>query len=413
MSLTGSGYLAEGTTNAAVLLHGTNNKPANDFNSGLIWGDHYLLEAMLRERLLRPRQVALPVVAASASGDDGNPAANAIDGDASTRWSAAGDGQWLELDLGSVHDVGKVDARRSPAATAARRASTSRPRPTESSWTTQLSTLSSGRTETPEALDFPDVAARFLRIVGHGTSTDTANAISEAGVHVGAVVRDTTPPPVPVAAPAPGVFTAPVDVTLSSEPGAVIRYTSDGSEPNGTSAVSTAPIHIDSTRTLKAIAFDAAGNASAPATFAYVVQAMPFAVRLSSASSRANPVDLAGRTVAGNAYMFTAPTTGVTRVDFSLDGTFRRSDTGAPFDLVGGSSGAATAFDTRTVGDGRHTVRAVIQRAAGAGQTLDSTFTVQNGTPWFIRYSTSSTRSNPIDLDGRTVTGSDLRLRQA
>ena len=102
---------------------------------------------------------------------------------------------------------------------------------------------------------------------------------------------------------------------------------------------------------------------------------------------------------------FTAPTTGVTRVDFSLDGTFRRSDTGAPFDLVGGSSGAATAFDTRTVGDGRHTVRAVIQRAAGAGQTLDSTFTVQNGTPWFIRYSTSPSRSNPIDLDGRTVTG--------
>ncbi|NLG85578.1 MAG: discoidin domain-containing protein, partial [Firmicutes bacterium] len=34
----------------------------------------------------------LPIVAVSASADDGNVPANAIDGDLDTRWSALGDG---------------------------------------------------------------------------------------------------------------------------------------------------------------------------------------------------------------------------------------------------------------------------------------------------------------------------------
>ena len=193
-SLTGSGYLAEGTANAAVLVHGTYNKPDDDFDSGLIWGDHYLLEALLRERLLPPRQAALPVLAARASADDGNPAGNAIDGDAGTRWSASGDGQWLELDLGGVEDIAKVTLAFAGGERRATRleVQTSVDRV---SWTTRLSTLSSGRTDAPEALDFPDAAGRYVRIVGHGTSTDTVNAISEAGVYAGAVVDDATPPP--------------------------------------------------------------------------------------------------------------------------------------------------------------------------------------------------------------------------
>jgi unsaturated chondroitin disaccharide hydrolase len=45
-------YLAEGTANSAVLLHGTINKPAGAYDSGLIWGDYYLLEALLRYQKL-------------------------------------------------------------------------------------------------------------------------------------------------------------------------------------------------------------------------------------------------------------------------------------------------------------------------------------------------------------------------
>jgi unsaturated chondroitin disaccharide hydrolase len=47
-SLSSSSYLAEGTANAAVLLHGTQNKPAGSYDTGLIFGDYYFLEALLR-----------------------------------------------------------------------------------------------------------------------------------------------------------------------------------------------------------------------------------------------------------------------------------------------------------------------------------------------------------------------------
>src|SRR4051794_20484185 len=60
--------------------------------------------------LLGPRATAatLPIIAATASSDDGNGPANAIDGDLSTRWSGAGDGVWIRFDLGAVTTVGSV-----------------------------------------------------------------------------------------------------------------------------------------------------------------------------------------------------------------------------------------------------------------------------------------------------------------
>jgi poly(beta-D-mannuronate) lyase len=51
---------------------------------------------------------SLPVVAVSASADDGNVPANTIDCDLGTRWSGEGDGVWIQYDLGSPRDVGSV-----------------------------------------------------------------------------------------------------------------------------------------------------------------------------------------------------------------------------------------------------------------------------------------------------------------
>src|SRR5262249_51963153 len=42
----------------------------------------------------------------TASANDGNVPSNAVDNNLDTRWSANGDGQWLQLDLGSVKSVG-------------------------------------------------------------------------------------------------------------------------------------------------------------------------------------------------------------------------------------------------------------------------------------------------------------------
>ena len=43
-------------------------------DAGLSFGDYYFLEALLRQRLIPPAVPALEIAAASASGDDGNPA---------------------------------------------------------------------------------------------------------------------------------------------------------------------------------------------------------------------------------------------------------------------------------------------------------------------------------------------------
>lgn len=47
-SLSSTAYLAKGTTNQAILLHGTQNKPNNNYDTGLVFGDYYFIEALKR-----------------------------------------------------------------------------------------------------------------------------------------------------------------------------------------------------------------------------------------------------------------------------------------------------------------------------------------------------------------------------
>jgi outer membrane protein OmpA-like peptidoglycan-associated protein len=87
-------------------------------------------------------------------------------------------------------------------------------------------------------------------------------------------------PPEPAAAaafePAPGTYTGPQMVTLStSTPGAVIHYTTDGSEPTAESPVYTAPIPVDASTTIKAIAIAPGMPASAVSIAAYDIAPPP------------------------------------------------------------------------------------------------------------------------------------------
>jgi len=85
---------------------------------------------------------------------------------------------------------------------------------------------------------------------------------------------DTTPPPPPQASPAAGTYDGAQNVALSSEAGATIRYTLDGSTPTPTSTLYTGPIRVASSLTI-AIAIDAAANRSDVAAHAYTINQPP------------------------------------------------------------------------------------------------------------------------------------------
>ena len=177
--------LASGGYNSqALLLQSTYNHHNNGslFNQGTAWGDYYLIEAMMRYRRINPGLPALPVTKVSASSAQaGNPAASAVDGNLATRWSAYGDGQSITIDLGRSRSVQKVsvavyggDLRSARFDIATSDGTT---------WTTRFRGMSSGQTTAPEFYDVPDVTARYVRIIGHGNSSNLWNSITELAVY--------------------------------------------------------------------------------------------------------------------------------------------------------------------------------------------------------------------------------------
>ncbi len=126
---------------------------------------------------------SLPVTAVTASANDGNVPANAIDGSLSTRWSAEGDGSWIRFDLGSSTKIGSIgiawlkgDQRKSTF--------TVQTSSNASSWTTVVAQRqSSGATTSLEAYDFTDLTARYVRVVGYGNTVNDWNSITEAALY--------------------------------------------------------------------------------------------------------------------------------------------------------------------------------------------------------------------------------------
>jgi len=76
----------------------------------------------------------------------------------------------------------------------------------------------------------------------------------------------------PTFSPEGGSFTDSVDVTIAcATEGATVRYTTDGSDPNGSSTECTGAIHLTSTTTLKARAFMAGMTDSEVASATYTI----------------------------------------------------------------------------------------------------------------------------------------------
>jgi hypothetical protein len=138
---------------------------------------------------------------ATASTNDGNVPGNAVDGSLTTRWSANGDNQWLQLDLGSTKTVGYVRVAlysgNTRTATFDIQTSTG-----GGVWTTARSVTSDGTTTALQTYDFTDVDARWVRYLGHGNSVNGWNSVEEFRVFA-TTAPSPTPTPRPTATPTP------------------------------------------------------------------------------------------------------------------------------------------------------------------------------------------------------------------
>ncbi len=116
--------------------------------------------------------------AVSWSLDDGNEGINAVDGRLDTRWSAEGDGQWIQFDLGERKLFNKVGIAWYKATERTSRFSLYISDDARK-WKKIHMGESTGLTAGVEDVYFEPVQARYLRIVGHGNSANWWNSITE------------------------------------------------------------------------------------------------------------------------------------------------------------------------------------------------------------------------------------------
>lgn len=128
-----------------------------------------------------------------------------------------------------------------------------------------------------------EIPAAALGSLGQGPFRVVATFVpidqeAPEATHARALSKDTEAPAAPTATKAPGTYAGAISVNLEA-PGLAqrttkVHYTRDGSAPDRSSSPFTAtsnPIAVTQSETIKAVAFDAAGNRSEVATFAYAI----------------------------------------------------------------------------------------------------------------------------------------------
>jgi hypothetical protein len=126
-------------------------------------------------------EVTPPASGVTASTNDGNVPGNVVDNNLGTRWSANGDGQWLQLDLGNLYNLARVNiavyngnARQNNFEIQVMN--------NAGAWVTVKSGPSSGTTTAEESYDFPITVGRFVRYLGHMNTVNGFNSVTEVSV---------------------------------------------------------------------------------------------------------------------------------------------------------------------------------------------------------------------------------------
>jgi hypothetical protein len=165
-------------------------------------------------------------VQVTASGDDGHRPENTMDNslDAESRWSAQGDGHWLQYDLGSVATIASVDI--------AFYHGDSRLQYFDidvaddaGTWQRVFTGSSRGDTTQFQTFQFTPVAARLIRITGHGTSSNNWNSVTEVEINL---ASSNLPPEEPPTTPPP-IDVNGIQVSASGDDGHPASNTLDGS----------------------------------------------------------------------------------------------------------------------------------------------------------------------------------------
>ncbi|MCF7804890.1 MAG: discoidin domain-containing protein [Candidatus Marinimicrobia bacterium] len=140
-------------------------------------GNVYVYSGELMQAILSSNDV-------TASSDDGNIPENTLDGDYDTRWSAEGDGEWIQYDLGSEFAV--ADARFAFFNGDNRTSYFDIQVSSDGeSWESVLENASSsGYTNELQSFDLDESRGRYVRYVGHGNSINEWNSITETEIWV-------------------------------------------------------------------------------------------------------------------------------------------------------------------------------------------------------------------------------------
>jgi hypothetical protein len=162
----------------AITVSGTTTLKAIAYKSGM---SDSSVTSVTYTITTAPAKIVVPGTSVLASADDGNVAANTVDGSLSTRWSANGDGQWVRYDLGATKTVAyvKVAFYSGDTRTSTFDVQTSSDGTT---WTTRGSFTSGGTSLSLQTFDFADVSARYVRYLGHGNSVNLWNSLTEVEV---------------------------------------------------------------------------------------------------------------------------------------------------------------------------------------------------------------------------------------
>ena len=173
------------------LLIGSNNIDMNGNKRGIdgIWDRgaiEYIEDTITPITIASPSNPHLTIkitpIEVTASSNDGNIPENTIDNNMGTRWSAEGDGQWIQYDLGLNKTLShvKIAWYQGILQIADFSILTSTD---ANNWTEQFNGQSQG-TDQLELYNLNSTTtARFVRIVGYGSSINSWNSINEVEIH--------------------------------------------------------------------------------------------------------------------------------------------------------------------------------------------------------------------------------------